>query len=177
MIGWLRARPRLIAYGLAGAALLGAAGLAWWRVAAWRSAYVERPAIVKRAEAAEAERDQARKDGKAVADALVGQVATNRRIEDDTNSRITAADAAARDLARRLRLSQTRAAEAERAAAAAARDADAARRVAADSEAARRNAAVDRATEAHFGACARDAERLTGLQEWARVLQKACVLE
>lgn len=52
MIAWLLARPRLIAYGLAGAAILGAAGLVWWRVSAWRSAYQERPALVAERDAA-----------------------------------------------------------------------------------------------------------------------------
>ena len=169
MIAWLLARPRLIAYGLAGAAILGAGGLAWWRVSAWHSAYQERPEIEKRIKAVERERDDAIRDGKAVADALVGQVAANRRIEDDTTTRTAAADAAARDLARRLQLSQARAAAADRAAATAAGDLDAARRVARDRE------AIGRAAEEHFAACSKDAERLTGLQTYVRALPKRCV--
>lgn len=47
--------PRLIAYGLAGAAILGVAGVAWWQVAAWRGAYIERPALVRERDASRAE--------------------------------------------------------------------------------------------------------------------------
>lgn len=52
MIAWLLARPRLIAYGLAGAAIVGAATVAWVKVHAWHSAYVERPAILAQRDAA-----------------------------------------------------------------------------------------------------------------------------
>lgn len=73
----LPSTPRLIAYGLAGAAILGAAGLAWWRVHAWRAAYVERPAIV-------AERDAAVATVKLAGEAS----ARNERIANDYHDQI-----------------------------------------------------------------------------------------
>jgi hypothetical protein len=55
VIGWLLARPRLIAYGLGAIGL--AAGL-WWgahTVSQWREAYRERPALLEARDRARAE--------------------------------------------------------------------------------------------------------------------------
>ena len=65
MIAWLLARPRLIAYGLAGAAMLGAATWAWVTVSGWRHDSERLPAVV-------AERDAARVERAATEASLLG---------------------------------------------------------------------------------------------------------
>ena len=84
--------------------------------------------------------------------------AISRRIESELLPRIQDADANARDLARRLRLATSRRAVPQAAGPAA----DAATPSGEPAD----GGEIERATEDHFAACARDAERLNGLIEW-----------
>ena len=168
MIAWLLARPRLIAYGLAGAAILGAGGLAWWRVHAWRAAYQERPALV-------AERDAAVTARKLSESAIQTQVEANQRLEHDTNAALRRAGAAAHDLAGRLRQYQAMRRPVCPAPAAPG-EPDATGPEPGDRAAIERGfERVEQATEAHLVAAGEDAEFLTGLQTYVRGLPKRCV--
>lgn len=62
MIAWLLARPRLIAYGLAGAALLGAATWAWVTVSGWRSDSERLPEVERQRDALAATVELAEKE-------------------------------------------------------------------------------------------------------------------
>ena len=160
MIGLL-ARPRLIAYGLAGAAILGAAGLAWWRVSAWRSAYHERPALVAERDAAVAARAKAEQD-------VLAQVAHNQEIERVLTDRFLSADGRARDLARRLLQASRQARSVCPPVAAPVADDGAGREPG-------RDRAVEDAVAGVIAAGDRDAARLTGLQAYVRALPARCV--
>ena len=161
MIAWLLARPRLLAYGLGALALAG--GL-WWvahTVSQWREAYRERPALV-------AARDQAIAAQHRSETAVARQVAVNQEIERETVRRLAAADAAARDLARRL-LQALRAPRPVCPVAPAAGDPHGtAGEPASGGE-------VEEATAGLFAAADRDAARLNALQGYVRVLPRRCV--
>ena len=91
--------------------------------------------------------------------------AISRRIESELLPRIQDADANARDLARRLRLA-TSSRRAVPQAAGPAADAATPGGEPAD------GGDIERATEQHFAACARDSERLAAWQEWYSGLAK-----
>ena len=84
--------------------------------------------------------------------------AISRRIESELLPRIQDADANARDLARRLRIATSRRAVPQATGTAA----DAATPGGEPAD----GGDIERATEDHFAACARDAERLNGWIEW-----------
>ena len=143
-----------------------------WRVSAWHDAYRSLQATEKALERTRAELDictsdaavaeQAYTDAAEQAETIAAeQRAAAQRVEHELQSRLAAADAGARDLARRLRDYQTRPSRcpvpsgsgaAGELAGAAGEPAD--------------GQGVDAAAEAHFVACARDAERLAGWQQW-----------
>lgn len=160
MIGLL-ARPRLIAYGLAVAAILGAAGLAWWRVSAWRSAYVERPELVAERDAAIAAQAKSEQD-------VLTQVAYNQEIQRVLTDRFVAADSRARDLARRL-LQAGRPARPVCPPVAAPVADDASPRESSS------NREIEEAIAGVISACDRDAARLTGLQSYVAALPGRCL--
>lgn len=162
MIGWLLARPRLALYGLAGAALLAGGITAWVQVSRWRSAYVALPAVAAARDAAIAARQRSER-------AVLDQVAHNQEIERELTDRFVAADARARDLARRL-LQAGRPARPVCPAPAAASPDDGAGREPDD------GGALEAAVGDHLAACDRDAARLTGLQAYVRALPQRCVV-
>ena len=168
MIAWLLARPRLIAYGLAGAALAG--GVAW-AVHDVRSAYAARAALpIAIADAAKARAEKAQSE-KSVTD----QIAANQRIERETNEALRRAGAAAHDLAGRLRQYQAMRRPVCPAPAAPG-EPHATGPQPGDRAAIERGfERVEQATEAHLVAAGEDAEFLTGLQTYVRGLPKRCV--
>jgi hypothetical protein len=110
----------------------------------------------------------------ALSDAVDRQVEANGRIERETAEKIAAANLAARELAGRLRNYQAMRGSLCSKVATAGRLNDAGKEPG-NSEAINAGIeGVDRATEAHFAACADDAERLTGLQVYVRGLPKRC---
>lgn len=154
---------RLALYGLAGAALLGAATWAWVTVSGWRHDSERLPAV-------EAERDAARVERAATEASLLGQVEANRRLEHDTNEALARAGLAAHDLADGLRRHYASLPRPQCPTAPAAGDPHAAAGEPADGD------RVEAATGRHLEACARDAERLTGLQGYVRALPQRCVV-
>lgn len=153
--------PRLIAY-LVGA--LGLAGGLWWvahTVSQWREAYRERPALVAARDAAVAAQTRSE-------NAVARQVAINQEIERETIRQLAAADAAARDLARRL-LQARRAPRPVCPAAPAPGDPDG------TAGEPGRDRAVEDAVAGVIAAGDRDSARLTGLQTYVRGLPKRCV--
>ena len=92
------------------------------------------------------------------------RVKLSERIEHDLQPRLAAADASARDTARKLRIATARSCPLPKAADSTA-DPSAAPGEPGDAE------AIGQATERYFAAAARDAERLAAWQEWYRELQ------
>ena len=163
MIGWLLARPRLALYGVAGAAILGAATWAWLTVSGWRSDSQRLPVV-------EAERDAAVAARATAERAVLEQVETNARIERETNDALRRAGIAARDLADGLRRHYASLPRPQCPTAPAAGDPHGTAGEPADGD------RVEAATGRHLEACARDAERLTGLQAYVRALPQRCVV-
>ena len=161
MIGWLLARPRLIAYGLAGAAILAGGIAAWVTVSGWRSDSQRLPVV-------EAERDAAVAARATAERSLLDQVERNQEIEREITDRFVAADGLARDLARRL-LQAGRPARPVCPAPAAPSSDDGAGGESDD------GGALEAAVGDHLAACDRDAARLTGLQAYVRGLPARCV--
>lgn len=77
MIAWLIAHPRRIAYGLAGAAILGAATWAWVAVAGWRHDSERLPVVARERDALAATLRQA-----------ASEAVRNARIADDYHDQI-----------------------------------------------------------------------------------------
>lgn len=152
---------RLIAYGLAGAAIVGALT---WGVHDVRSAYRARAALpIARAERDAAVAAQARSE-----QSVARQIAVNEEIERETVRKLAAADAAARDLARRLLHARRQARPVCPASAAPGNpDGTAGEPAGADE--------IGEATAAYIAACDGDAVRLNALQGYVRGLPHRCV--
>ncbi len=173
----------LPARALAAIALVAAVALMGWRVTAWREGYLQTRAAqdaLRRTEKALATRTAelrlctdreavAQQALRAAAVAAESRAAEDRaiaeRIEHDLQTRLAAADARGRDLARRLRdATACPGAGAVPGATGAAGGPAGAGAQSGD------GGAVERATEDHFVACALDAAVLTAWQEWWRAV-------
>lgn len=169
------ARRALI--GLKAAAIAAAvAGVAFagWRVSVWHGSHGRLQATERALEMATADRDryaareasawQALREeaGKAAAKEAADK-ATAERIEHELSTKLAAADARGRDLARRLSIAARAACPGGGAvpgATGAAAEPPGAAGEPGDGE------AIERATAEHLSACDRDAERLAGWQAW-----------
>ena len=155
-------------------ALVAVVALMGWRVTVWREGYHALQATEKALQEVTADRDryaaaeasawQALREAEGKAkEREAADRATAERIERDLQTKLAAADARGRDLARRL-LNATRAAcpgaGAMSGPAGAAAGAPGPATEPGDGE------AIERATADHLSACEADAERLAGWQEW-----------
>lgn len=152
---------RLALYGLAGAALLAILIGAGLKVRAWHSASLRLPAVEAERDAAIIARSRAETD-------IARQVANNQEIERALTERVVAADARARELARRLLAYASLSRPVCPTTAAAGRDDGAGRD-------ARQDRAVEAAVAELIAAADRDAARLTGLQAYVKGLPARCV--
>jgi hypothetical protein len=151
------------------AALVVAIAAMGWRVSAWREGYLQLQATEKALETSRAEARQcldrevvaqrAWQDAAAAAESkAAADRATAERVERELEKRLADADLRGRDLARRL--SDAARAGAGRGAVPAAPGA------AGPADDAGGDAGRDAALAGVFAACERDAERLTGWQQW-----------
>lgn len=155
--------PRLIAYGLAGAALLAGGIWAWSTVSGWRHDSQRLPTVELERDTAIAARARSEQN-------LQDQVTHNQEIESELTDRFVAADGRARDLARRLLAASRPARPVCPAPATAAPDHAASRESG-------RDRAIEEAAAGVISACDRDAARLTGLQAYVRALPQRCVAD
>ena len=143
-----------------------------WRVSVWHDAYRALQATEKALERSKAELDQCTADAVIAEQAYTAAAeeaeriaeqdrATAQRIEHELQTRMAAADAGARDLARRLRDHQVSAGRCAVPGAAG----TTVELVAAGGEPPD-GGTVEQAAGDHFAACARDAERLDGWRSW-----------